>query len=310
MTHYFACVCLFFFICTSAYPQAAPERYRDIIFSRVNTQKNLQYRTPTNDTKRKYCQFDLYQPASDTAGNRPLIIWMHGGGFKFGSNRAKSMRMWSRDFARRGYVCAAINYRLSKKNPLRDFKALVQGCHDAMQDAEIAMEYFRMNKDTYQIDPSTIILGGNSAGGMVALHTAYSNRIELAKMTQNNKIINSISPNQSNNISGVINFWGAIFDTTWLLNAKVPIVSVHGRKDRVVPYKQNGAAIFGSYIIHQVADSLQIPNRLKTYDNYAHELQRHFLPILRGRSTKRRWLESSRFAAEFLHHQIWNSPNE
>ena len=281
-------------------------RFRDFIFSRITVQKNLSYHTHTStQIKKKYYLFDLYRPAGDSEVNRPLVIWMHGGGFKFGSKRSKSIRMWSRSFARRGYVCAAINYRLSKKNPLRNFKALVAGCSEAMEDVTTAMEYFRSNHSLYGIDMSRIILAGNSAGAIVALQTAYSDRTQLANLVKTSPPGTFKPSNHQPKISAVINFWGAIFDTAWLQNARVPIVSAHGRKDRVVPYYKNGSLMFGSYAIHQKANSLEIPNQLRTYDRYGHELQRHFLPILRSRATKKRWLSAGQLASDFIYKQFF-----
>ncbi|MES1226664.1 MAG: hypothetical protein ABUT20_64920, partial [Bacteroidota bacterium] len=107
-------------------------------------------------------------------------------------------------------------------------------------------------------------------------------------------------------IIAVINYWGALFDLNWLKNTNVPIVSVHGKKDRVVPYDQK-AGMYGSLAVHRAADSLQIPNNLKIYDNYSHELQKHFNPLFAGSSAKKRWLEAGQFAADFLYQQLFKA---
>jgi dipeptidyl aminopeptidase/acylaminoacyl peptidase len=91
-----------------------------------------------------------------------------------------------------------------------------------------------------------------------------------------------------------------------LQHAKVPVVCVHGSKDRVVPYDHKGP-LYGSLAIQQRADSLHIPNRLKTYEGYGHELQKHFNPIFAGRKTKQRWLEAGQFAADFLYEQLFTA---
>ena len=56
---------------------------------------------------------DIYQPDGDTLNARPLIIWAFGGGFVFGSKTSPDMVTLSSAFAKRGYVCASIDYRLS-----------------------------------------------------------------------------------------------------------------------------------------------------------------------------------------------------
>lgn len=280
--------------------------YKGFVFSRLVIQKNLRYaHNIPPGTKSKFYQFDFYSAEAEDSSRKPLIIWMHGGGFKFGSKSAKGIRLWSKSFAQRGYLCAAVNYRLSKKNPLRNFSMLVKSCHDALQDIEQAIIFFKENHVKYGIDTTRIILAGNSAGGMIALHSAYSSYAELNQLV---KPLDSNLDRQSynpNNIAAVINFWGALFNADWLRNTHVPIVSVHGKRDRVVPYERRNSPLKGSSIIHQKADSLHIPNRLKTYYGYGHELQKHFIPILRSGATKRRWLEAGKFAAEFLYDQLW-----
>lgn len=286
-----------------------PIRYKDYLFSELTIRKDLYYSSKLPEgTRKKYYRFDIYHASQDSSIKRPLIIWMHGGGFKFGSKKAKGIRLWSKSFARRGYVCAAINYRLSKKNPLRNFKALVKGCNEAMQDVTQAIEFFKKNESIYRIDTTQIILAGNSAGAIIALQTAYSSYADLAALIDSTNSIPSATYYNPNRVAAVINFWGAIFNTDWLKNATVPIVSAHGKKDHIVPYQHNGSPVYGSFYIHQKADSLEIPNRLKTYDRYGHELQKHFIPILRSAATKRRWMEAGQFATDFLYVQLFQKP--
>lgn len=54
---------------------------------------------------------DLYRPAGDEAERRPVIVWLHGGGFSSG-NKAE-MAGLSSSLARRGYACVSIDYRLA-----------------------------------------------------------------------------------------------------------------------------------------------------------------------------------------------------
>jgi acetyl esterase/lipase len=288
--------------------QAPPVRFRDMVFAGVTTQKDLSYLSDTNkEIKKKHYLFDLYEPIADSSQHRPLIIWLHGGGFKFGSKKSRGTPIWSKTFARRGYVCAAINYRLSKQNTLGSFKALVNGCSDAVADVLQAIRYFKAHHAQYRIDTSHIILAGNSAGGMIALHAVYSSFRELALEADSTDTAAATAPVTHNpaNVVAVVNFWGAIFNADWLQNAWVPIVSAHGKKDRVVPYDKLGP-LYGSFAIHQKADSLQIPNRLKTFRRQAHELQTLFNPFWAGNTAKGRWRQAGTFAAEFLYEQLFS----
>lgn len=283
-----------------------PKRYKDIVFAGVTVTKDVPYGTSVPaSAHNKTLLLDVYQPEGDSTRNaRPLIIWMHGGGFKFGSKNAAGMQIWSSSFAQRGYVCAAINYQLSKKHPLANVKDLVHGCADAIEDVKQAMSFFKENQNKYGIDTSRIILAGNSAGGMIAFQAAYSTPAELAKLAGDSA--NNLLANQPLKIAAVVNFWGALFNLGWLNNANVPIVSVHGRNDKIVPIGHTSSSFYGSLPIHVTADSLHIPNRLKVYEGFSHELQKHFNPLFAGGAAKRRWMEAGQFAADFLYDTIFN----
>lgn len=293
-------------ILTAMFTVKAQQRYKDFVFEKVDVKKNISYRkgVPAGIKEKSY-RFDFYQAAADSFSKRPLIIWMHGGGFKYGKKRSGGIPLWSKTFAQRGYVCAAINYRLSKKRPLRKFNDLVEACYDAIEDLETALQFFKQNAALYRIDTNRIVLAGNSAGGIIALQATYGTMQDLGSRT--NRADSSQLSNKFNhlNAAAVINFWGAILDTSWLMRVKVPIVSVHGRKDKIVSINKNGAPMFGSELIHQKADQYHIPNRLKIYEHYSHELQRHFQPLWPGGTTKKRWKEAGQFAADFLFETIF-----
>jgi acetyl esterase/lipase len=273
-----------------------------MIYPEYTVEKNLAY------AEDRQHLFDLYQPKADNAGRRPLMIWMHGGGFKFGSRHAAGTRLWCKTFAQRGYVCAAIEYKLGKKNFKFNFANLTGDCYAALQDVREAVAYFKANAARWNIDTTKIILAGNSAGGMLALQAVYSNNTELQKLPMTKE---AATPGwDAHDVSGeantmgvaaIVNFWGGLFDTLWLRQARVPIVSVHGDRDGIVPYDHKGYPLFGSLPIHRMADALGIPNALKTYTGYSHELQKHFFPLVTGRRTKKRWLEAGQFSADFLY---------
>jgi len=287
---------------------AQPVKYKDPVFEGVRKTEDLSY-DQSGDVKNKAHLFDLFQPAGDGSINRPLIIWMHGGGFKFGSKNDKNIRLWSRTFAQRGYVCAAINYTHSKKLPFLHFDELKRACYYATLDARQAVAYFRQHAAEYHIDPDKIILGGNSAGGIMALQAAYSTDAELAKFAG---IIDEYSHDQDLvKVSAIINFWGGIFNRDWLKNAHVPIVNVYGSTDNIVPPTHKDAPLYGAEDIHQKADKLSIPNKLKVFEGYSHELRKHFDPVTpAGRGTRSRWLEAGQFAADFLYEEVFKGSDK
>lgn len=295
----FVFVIFFALVSSVSFSQSITNAQRKDTVFKVKLQKDLTY-SNNNDIKLKYRQFDLYQPAKNSSLKRPLLIWMHGGGFKYGSKNAKEIKLWGHQFAQQGYVFAAINYQLSKKHPVSEFPDLVSACYDAVDDVQLAVNYFKTHANQFDIDTNKIILGGNSAGAVAALQAVYSNRADLQNVTDSNKVVANTGKYNALNIAAVINFWGALFDKNWLGRAKVPIVSVCGLKDKLVPVDTKGVAFFGSVAIHKKADALHIPNKIKVYENYGHELQKHFNPFFRSRATEQRWKEAADVAIEFL----------
>ena len=282
-------------------------RYKDPVFKNIKIDKDVVYQPDLpGNTKQKYYLLDLYQPENDTSTSRPLIIWMHGGGFKFGNKKSRGTPLWSKRFAQRGYVCAAVNYRLSKEKTLSDFTALVNACSAAMEDISLAVSFFKQHHNLYGIDTSRIILAGNSAGGMIALQSVYSNPTLMKQRVHPVPLSNLVSAaGNPLQIAAIINFWGGMFDTSWLKNARVPIVSVHGSRDRIVPFTKTDNGVYGSSIIHKNADALHIPNRLKVYEGYGHELQKRFNPLWAGKAARNRWQEAGQFAADFLYEELF-----
>jgi len=296
-----------FCLAASCYAQNThPARYKDICFSNITIDKNLSYAANIPvDVKPKYYSFDIYQPAGDSiTTKRPLIIWMHGGGFKFSSKSATGIEMLCKSFAQKGYVCASINYRLSKKNTLTNVKNMLGACSNALQDVNTAISFFIKNHERFGIDTNRIVLGGNSAGGILALQYVYSNT-DLALLQDSNDVVIHPLNYTKHHVAAIINFWGALVKISWLTNARVPIISAHGSKDRIIPIGKTNSSFYGSLAIKEEADKLGISNRLKIFEGYSHELQKHFNPFFSSAASKQRWLEAGRFATDFLYEELY-----
>jgi acetyl esterase/lipase len=97
---------------------------------------------------------DIYYPEDKTAPPRPLLVWIHGGGWSGGSKAG----MPYLGQLTNGYVVASIEYRFSQKAV---FPAQIQDC-------QAAIRFLRANADKYRIDPAKVGVGGGSAGGHLA----------------------------------------------------------------------------------------------------------------------------------------------
>jgi hypothetical protein len=55
---------------------------------------------------------DIYKPKLDSNCLRPIVVLVHGGAWFAGSKEDVYMKLMSREFAKKGWVVANINYRL------------------------------------------------------------------------------------------------------------------------------------------------------------------------------------------------------
>ena len=82
-------------------------------------------------------------------------------------------------FAKRGYVTASIQYRLTDATNLLDSMQMLQTVVNGISDFKAAIRYFRMdvlqNGNSFGIDPDQIYVGGYSAGAILASNLAFMN---------------------------------------------------------------------------------------------------------------------------------------
>jgi len=94
---------------------------------------------------------DIFVPKAD--GPRPAVVVVHGGGWLKGDKM--KFRALAIALAKRGYVAAAIEYRLGNE---AKFPAAIHDCNAAVR-------HLRANATEYDLDPQRIGAVGGSAGG-------------------------------------------------------------------------------------------------------------------------------------------------
>jgi para-nitrobenzyl esterase len=110
---------------------------------------------------------NVFTPAADD-GERPVMVWIHGGAFATGSGRVP----WysGHNFARDGVVCVTINYRLNGFGFLELAELFGDGYAGSgtlgIADQVAALEWVRDNIASFGGDPSNVTIFGESAGGM------------------------------------------------------------------------------------------------------------------------------------------------
>lgn len=98
---------------------------------------------------------DIYLPDGD--GPFPLVVNIHGGGFRMGDKDMLDAPIAEALLAK-GIAVASIDYRLSGE---AKFPA-------AIEDAKAAVRFLRANAGRYRLDPDRFLVFGQSAGGNLA----------------------------------------------------------------------------------------------------------------------------------------------
>lgn len=229
---------------------------------------------------------DIYEPTGDTLSQRPLIIFAFAGGFVTGTRKDGDISTICERFAKRGYVTASIDYRLTPsiiftQNQRDLYLAIIKAVHDMKS----AIRFFRKDADSanlYRINPTQIFVGGISAGGVTSIHTSYLDDSEVPSfIAQDTAAIGGLeglsgNPGYPTDVLACINLCGAIGDTSWMDNSPVPIISAHGTADQVVPYGSTddffGASlvVHGSGTIDQHAMDIGLTSKLLTWQGADH----------------------------------------
>lgn len=112
-------------------------------------------------------QLDLWRPANASgtpsgkpSGKAPLVLFVHGGGWKRGSKDNAGSRWAPLHFPAQGYAYAAIDYRLVPQATVEEQAG----------DVARALKFLLGRADELGIDPARVVLMGHSAGAqLVAL---------------------------------------------------------------------------------------------------------------------------------------------
>tara|TARA_R110002050_G_scaffold284196_1_gene433237 strand:- start:1184 stop:2044 length:861 start_codon:yes stop_codon:yes gene_type:complete len=230
------------------------ERYLNEVFEHVSIQKEVVYGEAVNEKGTKESlALDIYTPENDNVKNRPVIVWMHGGGFRHGNDKTQSYIVeMAKRFAKKGYVCISIDYRL-RENPFEDITGTLS---DAVSDATKALKWVRKNKKSLNIDTSKIIVGGSSAGGILGSDLFFSG---------------NTSNKDKAGIIGFVNLWGSPSEKWSKLNIGKnvpPTIIVHGTADKLVPYSNSVELV-------DRLNANNVKNELVTFKDAGHTPVKH-----------------------------------
>ncbi|MEP6467943.1 MAG: alpha/beta hydrolase [Parafilimonas sp.] len=217
---------------------------------------------------------DIYKPANAQGKKFPAVILIHGGSFIGGDK--KGLASTCSKLANNGYVAISIDYRLGwgfvskAATTCNDTVRLKQAMYRAVQDAHTALRYVAKNADKYNIDKDFIFIGGQSAGAITALTTAYLKDKDVTAFFSDDdaKKLGPLDKDSADDtaaftLKGVISMWGAFVNPELITSETVlPTIFFQGEKDKAVPFYSrtftpcdNATMIYGTSPLY---------NRLKT----------------------------------------------
>jgi acetyl esterase/lipase len=155
---------------------------------------------------------DIYRQAGGGGEQpRPLIVYVHGGGWQHGDSRTTgaftNFPGVLAALAARGYVVASIDYRLSGE---ARYPA-------AVQDVNAAITYMRLHAREWGIDPARVVLWGASAGAYLAAMSAttcdeprFAPPLSTGRMSRRQAAA-AAAPEVSDCVEAVVSWYG-LFD--------------------------------------------------------------------------------------------------
>jgi len=132
----------------------AAEMDKHVPDTKLSEQLDVAYADDGADTT-----MDVFRPASAT-GALPTVVWIHGGAWISGSK--ENVDPYMRILAAEGYTTIAVNYTIGPEGvyPL------------AVHQVNEALAYIDANAAELGVDPTQIVLAGDSAGGQLASQMA------------------------------------------------------------------------------------------------------------------------------------------
>ncbi len=271
----------------------AQTRYLDNIFDSVTVTSDVQYATNISvlpmlqgaapGPAPLFC--DIYEPKNDTMTDRPVIVLIHTGSFlpavlngqATGAKTDLSIVENCTRWAKKGYVAVSMDYRQgwnpTSSSQIVRTSSILQAAYRGIQDAKAMVRYMRKtvaeDGNTYGIDDTKIVLGGQGTGGYLSMgyitldtvselylpkfmdlttspptpfvHPPFFGNIDGTDSTYLPGPVSPTgqtelwnipnNPSYSNDVNMAFNLGGTLADLDWLDYTGIPLVSFHCEND-------------------------------------------------------------------------------
>jgi len=199
-------------------------------------------------------QVKFFHPA-DQESPLPLLVWFHAGGFRTGDIESNGHTRIARNFAKSGYACAFVEYRLRARaedlgaktrallpNLIQDAETHSANVNPdfigaralaAVEDGGAFFDWLKTQHDTLNLN-GHILLGGSSAGAMTVLNLlSLAPRLDIALPEIPTAIVLS----------------GAFAYPSFFTPNKTRILAIHGTDEPQIP-----AASIRAYAYNKAAN--------------------------------------------------------
>ena len=232
-------------------------KYSDIVYAKVDG---------------KDLKLDIYVPK--TKSPPPLLIWIHGGGWRMGSKANINPAFFQ--LVKHGFAVASIDYSLLG----------LPGLLKIVHECKGAVRFLRAKAHEYGVNAAKIGVGGSSAGGHLVLL--------LGTFGGNSRLEGTIGGNhgQSSSVQAVVDFFGPsdfpamskhkkrpgimllakfLSPATHVDKNDPPLLIYHGSEDKIVPVEQG-------VIIDRKYRKAKLESTLYVIKGAGHGFRRNELP--------------------------------
>lgn len=200
-------------------------------------------------------KLDIYYP-DNSATNRPVFMFIHGGGFTGGIKHKPEIVDMAHYYASRGWVFISIDYRTTEElgsiagktqeqlltfyqgiAPQEWLDFALQGAetpkqlqqsiamYAAQRDAKAALRWINANSATYHINTDFITVGGASAGAITTIALGISNQEDFRDEISitDDPTLSTTNLSETFTVKSMVYFWGAntkleLFESVYGLN--------------------------------------------------------------------------------------------
>ena len=231
---------------------------------------NITYLTANNYE----AKLDVYK-RRDVTTPQPTLVWIHGGGWTGGAKETQITEFMP--WLEMGFNVVNVEYRLAK----------VSLAPAAVEDCLCALRFVAAHAQTYNIDPTKLVVSGGSAGGHLSLTTG---------MIPESAGLDRECPGVPlPKVAGIVNFYGITdvgdlldgpnlktYAVTWMSSMPnrmeiarrvspltyvradlPPILTIHGDADPTVPYTH-------AQRLHKALTEAGVDNKLLTIPGGKH----------------------------------------